>query len=584
MAPDSLFKNSNIKQVIEKFYKKGFFLSPEVVDSLSSSEVNLDTAYLSLDEKTEAVVLNNLVLKNIEKNTLCSLNWADFDQAVVEKEIKGFSKLYDSFVSLFFDEPGKQSEEQDAAEISQAPKQAPAEAQNKSQTDARVEALSEKSENVVFGEESRMQAKAAESTNAECSDLPEVELLFDYNDFEVKRSVENFVDYYNYRFQYLSGLVVNRSEMGSPVSIARLKDAGECSVIGLVYEMSKKNNIILKVEDKSGMVRVFISKENPELFSKAENLVLDQAVGINGTYKNGAIYAKSIIEPGIPQAAPIKKCNEDINVAFIGDLHVGSNLFLEKEFMAFVSWINCSYGSDKHKALAEKTRYLFVVGDLIDGVGIYPGQESELSIKSVYKQYEKVAELLSKIRKDIRIIIIPGNHDALRLAEPQPRLYKEFAGQLYALENVVMLTNPGYVKIHKSKEFEGLKVLLYHGFGFDYYFSSVESIRKNGGYHRPDLLMKMLLEKRHLIPSHGCTPFIPDPNEDPMLIKEIPDVFVTGHIHYTCVSNIGNTVLLSASAWQDKTSFQEKLGHDPEPCRVPVLNLKTRKINVLRFG
>jgi DNA polymerase II small subunit len=332
------------------------------------------------------------------------------------------------------------------------------------------------------------------------------------------------------------------------------------------------------------MVRVFISKENPELFEKADNLVLDQAVGINGTFKKGSIYAKSIVEPGIPQTTAIKKCNEDINVAFIGDLHVGSKLFLEKEFLNFVSWINGEYGSDRHKALAEKTRYLFVVGDLIDGVGIYPGQESELSIKSVYEQYGKVAQLFSKIRNDIKILVIPGNHDALRLAEPQPRLCPEFAKPLYDLVNLTMLTNPGYVRIHKTAEYEGLKVLIYHGFGFDYYFGSVESIRKNGGYRRPDLLMKLLLEKRHLIPSHGCTPFIPDPKEDPMIIKDVPDIFVSGHIHYTCVGNAGNVVLVSASAWQAKTSFQEKLGHEPEPCRVPVFNLKTRKINVLRFG
>ena len=34
----------------------------------------------------------------------------------------------------------------------------------------------------------------------------------------------------------------------------------------------------------------------------------------------------------------------------------------------------------------------------------------------------------------------------------------------------------------------------------------------------------------------------------------------------------------------DQTSFQEKVGHHPEPSRVPIVNLKTREMKILKFG
>ena len=42
--------------------------------------------------------------------------------------------------------------------------------------------------------------------------------------------------------------------------------------------------------------------------------------------------------------------------------------------------------------------------------------------------------------------------------------------------------------------------------------------------------------------------------------------------------------MISCSCWQGKTTFQEKLGHKPEPARLPIVNLRTREIKVLRFG
>jgi len=95
--------------------------------------------------------------------------------------------------------------------------------------------------------------------------------------------------------------------------------------------------------------------------------------------------------------------------------------------------------------------------------------------------------------------------------------------------------------------------------------------------------MKFLLKRRHLAPSYSSTLYIPDNKTDPLFIEKEPDFFVTGHIHKTAVSNYKGITLISGSCWQSKTPFQEKVGHHPEPCRVPLANLKTREVKILKF-
>jgi len=42
--------------------------------------------------------------------------------------------------------------------------------------------------------------------------------------------------------------------------------------------------------------------------------------------------------------------------------------------------------------------------------------------------------------------------------------------------------------------------------------------------------------------------------------------------------------LVTSSCWQSITPFEEKLGNIPEPCRVPLFNLKTREIKIIDFS
>jgi DNA polymerase II small subunit len=415
-----------------------------------------------------------------------------------------------------------------------------------------------------------------------------VEVLFDYEDEVKKREMKDFVMYFTHRYRSIRGMLEQRQELQNTMAITRAlakKEKEQISLIGMVVDknVTANNNIILTIEDPTGRIKIIVNKNKPETFAIAESLLADEVIGVVGTTSNGIIFANNVILPDIPLHKELKKCPDEAYALVISDVHIGSNHFLPHELNRFIDWINGKVGNEQQQHVAKHVKYLFVVGDMVDGVGIYPGQEDELIIKDIKSQYDAFAEYMKKIPRHIEIIICPGNHDATRLAEPQPPIPKEYAQALYDIPNVRMLSNPCIINIHKNNDFPGFTVLMYHGYSFDYYVANVDSIRERGGYDRADLIMKFLLQRRHLAPSHISTLFVPDIKKDCLVIDTIPDFFLTGHIHKAAAATYRNVTVISGSCWQSKTPFQEKVGHHPEPARVPLLNLQTRQVKMLRF-
>jgi len=416
-----------------------------------------------------------------------------------------------------------------------------------------------------------------------------VDLVSSYSSPSIKKEVKHFVSYLRNRYEGIKKFLMTREDLQAAVSLNKVirKDEKETvSLIGVVLEINitKNNNYIVTLEDPTGRVKVLIHNKNKSMYEVASGLVLDEVVGVNGVMGKDIVFGNELIFPEVPMKE-YKKCTDDVCAVFTSDFHIGSDLFVEKDFEKFIGWLNLEYGDDEQKELSKKVKYLIIAGDLVDGVGVYPGQDKELVIKDIVEQYDKCAEYLDRIRKDIKIILCGGNHDALRLAEPQPVLNRDFAGALYKLSNVHMVTNPALVNIHKNKNFQGFDVLMYHGSCFDYYVNNVEHIRNGGGYDRADLLMEFFLKKRHLAPTHSSTLYMPDVDKDPLIIDTIPDFFVTGHTHHdVLIKNFKNITLIGAGSWQKMTSYQEKLGHtNIIPSKVSVVSLKTRQIKIMDF-
>ncbi|MEM0231066.1 MAG: DNA-directed DNA polymerase II small subunit [Candidatus Woesearchaeota archaeon] len=524
-------KKQKIKEIVRRLAEQGLLASPELIEQELSRAGSPDEGFLSKkiedSARREMLVLDKTSVQIASRGR--DVNWTELERVKAAKEMGKESRAYESFVKMAESAPSEQEQQADSCRV------------------------------IV-------------------------------ENFEVEnrsRTVQDFVDYFNARYAMLESMLRSRQELTNIVSISRIskkRDREEVSLIGMVFDKSvtKNGNIILTLEDTTGRINVLFNKGKKELYQAAKDTVLDEVVGINGVTSDNIVFANALIRPDIPVIEK-KSSPEEGYAVFLSDLHVGSKKFLLEEFNKFLEWINGNAGNPSQREIASKVKYIFIVGDLIDGVGIYAEQDKDLTTKDVKEQYDECAALLSKIPKHIKLIISPGNHDAMRIAEPQPKLYDDFAESIWKLPNAILVTNPALVNIDSSENFSGFNVLIYHGYSFDYYVSEVESIRAKGGYDKADLIMKFLLERRHLAPATSSTLFIPETTKDPLVISKIPDIFVTGHIHKCSASIYKNIVLIGGSCWQAKTEFQERVGHHPLPARVPIMNLKTREIKILNF-
>ena len=396
-----------------------------------------------------------------------------------------------------------------------------------------------------------------------------------------KLEVSDFSKYFRGRFFQMKKLLEEHKSLENLTSINKMSGKKQSiSLIGIVSKKrtTKNKNIVFEVEDLTGKINVLINKSKIEIYEKAEDVALDSVIGFKGSGDKEIFFANDIIFPDsiLPHR---KKSSFDESVAFIGDLHFGSKRFLGKGFEKFIDYLNGKFPEDLDY---KKIKYLFIVGDIVTGVGNYPNQEIDLEIDNIEEQFSCLAELLGKIRKDIKIIISPGNHDGVRLMEPQPVFDKKFAWRLYEMENVIITENPSEINIGARGCFLGFNVLTYHGFSFPFYANNVPKLMLQRAMNQPEEIMKYLLKNRHLAPTHTSVQYFPH-EEDVHVIKNIPDIFVSAHTHKSGVSYYNNILLISTSCWEAMTPYQEKFGNTPDHCKVPVFNLKTRAVKILNF-
>jgi len=394
-----------------------------------------------------------------------------------------------------------------------------------------------------------------------------------------KVEVDDFVKNFRNRFSEMKNILQEHSELDNLVSINKLSGGKKFSIIGMVFEkrVTKNRNILFSVEDLTGRTKVLINQNKPELYKKAEEVALDSIVGFSGSGDKEILFASNVV---FPDSVIIerKKAPVEEYALFIGDVHYGSKLFMEENFLRFINYVNGKVPNSKE---ADKIKYIFIVGDLVSGIGVYPSQKKDLKIDDLEEQFRGFAELIGRIKKDIKIIISPGNHDGVRLLEPQPPLDEKYSWHLYNLKNVVLTGNPCYVNIASGKDFPGFDILTYHGVSYPYYANVVPSLVENG-LNSPEKIMFYLLKNRHLAPTYSSIQSFPS-EKDELVIKKVPDVFVSGHTHKCAVSYYNNVLVISTAAWEEETEFQKRKGNLADFCKVPMLNLKTGAIKILDF-
>jgi DNA polymerase II small subunit len=330
---------------------------------------------------------------------------------------------------------------------------------------------------------------------------------------------------------------------------------------GLVTSRTAERNITkLELEDPSGSFEGIVFDN--ELQKTVGTLLIDQFVMVRvGLGKNSGFIIKDLILPDIPDQAS-NKSETDAYAVFLSDLHIGSKYFMEEEFTEFVSWLSSP------DPVARKIRFILIGGDIVDGVGIYPNQDKELVCQTIEEQLKKTVGLIDKIPKNMKVIIMPGNHDPGRRALPQPAIPKKYNSSLWEMENVVMVGNPAVVSLN------GVKVMMFHGQSIDDIVKTTPGL----SYNKPTNVMKHLLRARHLSPIYGSqTPIAPE-MEDLLVIEDVPDIFHVGHVHRAELDMYKGILLVNSGSWQKQTPFQASVGMTPNPGIALMVNLKTFQV------
>jgi len=387
-------------------------------------------------------------------------------------------------------------------------------------------------------------------------------------------TLNDFIKYFQVRFETLRKILNSqRREVRGALEISKIQSqTGPIKFIGLVSNCrtTKQGHKIIELEDETDSISALINNSSPLINM---NFINDEVVCVIGKLgKSDLVYVDDIIRPDIPIARKQNRSELPFNCIFMADVHIGSNKFLHGAWDKFIKWLNGAYSINGTDEFIDRLKYIVVSGDVVDGIGIYPNQESELEILDIYAQYEDIALKFQALPEHIQLIVQPGNHDAVRPAEPQPTFPSEIT-QLFS-NDIKFVGNPCYFTLNN------VEILSYHGRSMDDFVMQLPNVT----YSKPIQIMKEMLVRRHLAPVYGQkTPIAPE-HRDYLLIEKLPDIFVTGHIHKTACEQYRDITLINASAWQAQTNYQKMMNFNPDPGKILVADLQSRKVNIVNFA
>lgn len=392
----------------------------------------------------------------------------------------------------------------------------------------------------------------------------------------------DYKDFYDLtfdKFNKLRNLMRKRTEVHNADNInniLRLSNKVGVSIIGLVNEIriTKNGFYLLTLEDLTGLIKVVIRKdtENQDNVKIAERTLNDQMVYIEGTYnpgdkgKSGIIYGNYISKIDIPRDYEPDKSTDPLSIVLLSDTHIGSKEFEEKLWKRFIDFLNGKIGNKSQRERAGRIKYIVINGDLVDGIGVYPTQKSDLLISNIYNQFNKAAECISGVPEYIKIFYSPGNHEPVRNAIPRPAVPKKYSQELINL-GVTCIGNPSLIKTHN------VTTLVFHGDSILDMNMLIPGMENSKSVET----MKEFLKCRHLAPVYGKKTQIAPTNKDWLVIDKIPDIFHTGHIHINDMGSYNNIILANSGCFQSQTDFMNSLGIHPTPGILSIIDLDSLK-------
>ena len=380
----------------------------------------------------------------------------------------------------------------------------------------------------------------------------------------------DFVRTFRDRYERLSKVLRGRVNHRPAEAIADMTGGSDAAMIGLVNDVrsTKSGHWLVELEDTTGTFPALVMKDKG-LADVVDEILMDECVAVEGTLADdsGILFADSLHFPDVPRTHRTGAADRHVQAALISDVHVGSDEFMADAWSRFTDWL--------HTPEAEPVEYILLAGDMVEGVGVYPNQDEELDIVDIYDQYEAFSEHLKEVPADTEIVMIPGNHDAVRLAEPQPGFNDEIR-DILDVHDAQVVSNPATVSV------EGVDVLMYHGVSLDEVIAELPE--EKASYDEPHKAMYQLLKKRHVAPQFGGHTRVAPEERDYLVIEDVPDVFHTGHVHKLGWGKYHNVLAVNSGCWQAQTDFQKSVNIDPDAGYAPILDLDTLEMTVRKFA
>jgi DNA polymerase II small subunit len=342
----------------------------------------------------------------------------------------------------------------------------------------------------------------------------------------------------------------------------------QLTIVGLVWSknVSKNGNYFIDIEDPSTNELLTVGWTDDEIKETFEEVVEDEVIAIRGNLSDdGDILwgddevrrgRPPIMFPEVPRRKNRNSPNRPIKAAMLSDIHVGADEFYPEYWNKFVDWIRED----------PTVKYLFVAGDLVEGVGVYPDQDEELRVLDIHDQYAMAGKMFEQIPDDVQIFASVGNHDTVRLAEPQPTLPEKF--REYFPENVEFVGNPVTIEVNN------IRVLMYHGMSIN----ALSEVIPGLDPENPIPIMELMLKKRHVAPVYGKNVRLAPEEKDYLVIEKVPDILHCGHVHKYGQDSYNGVKMVNTAGWQGQTSFQKSKGIDPEVGYWAVMNLSNRDV------
>ena len=380
----------------------------------------------------------------------------------------------------------------------------------------------------------------------------------------------DFVETFRDRYDRLSAKLRSRVTHRPAESLQAAPGGGEAGMIGMVSDVRSTagGHWLVELEDTTGVFPCLVMKDR-EFAELVDDLLLDEVIAVEGSLSDdgGILFVDALHFPDVPRTFEPRTADRHVRAALVSDVHVGSQEFMGEAWSRFADWL--------HTEEAAEVEYLLLAGDMVEGVGVYPNQDEELSIVDIYEQYEAFSEHLKEVPGDVEVVMIPGNHDAVRLAEPQPGFDEELR-EIMSAHDARIVSNPSTVTV------EGVSVLMYHGVSLDEVIAELPE--EKASYDHPHRAMYQLLKKRHVAPQFGGHTRIAPEEKDYLVIDEVPAIFHTGHVHKLGWGKYRNVLAVNSGCWQAQTAFQKSVNIDPDHAFAPVVDLDTLDLTVYDFN